>query len=153
MAFGAGPGLDQNWVVMSPSGSRNTALQLARTSGVSATRTQDPASSPTCSSFRNSRSWKMISSPSENGAFGSRTLFVSMTVNGLNWTSKVSVLDFAVLPSDACDTAETDTTPARPRSSADMAIKTFLRMIPPPVLGGAGPLPGCGCPPGQGRRG
>src|SRR3954454_9402873 len=111
MALGAGPGLLTNWVLMVPSGTRKTALQLPRTSGASATRTQDPASSPTCLPCKNSRSRKTISSPSENGEFGSGVLFAAMGVNGLNWTSNVSVLDFVGSPSEAWDRAGIATTP------------------------------------------
>src|SRR4051812_36782762 len=56
-----------------------------------------------------------------------------MGENGLNRTSKVSVFDPAVLGPAACDTAETETTPARPRNRAEMAaMRTVLRMTPPP---------------------
>src|SRR3954466_11120714 len=56
-----------------------------------------------------------------------------MGEKGLNWTSKVSVFGPAVLGPAACDTAETETTPARPRNSAEMAaMRTVLRIAPPP---------------------
>src|SRR3954466_15818383 len=97
-----------NCAAMVPPGTRNTPVQLATTSGVIVTITQEPASSPTCLPLERSWSRKTISSPTEKGEFGSRTLFVAMTVNGLNTTSKVSVVALAAAGSAAWDTTELD---------------------------------------------
>src|SRR4051794_32369655 len=120
-----------NWAAMLPPGTRNMAVQLATTSGVFATITQEPASSPTCLPWEKSWSRKTISSPSAKGEFGSRSLFAAMGVNGLNTTSKVSVVDLAAAGSAACDAAELDITPTRPSTKAEAEpIKATLRMVP-----------------------
>src|SRR3954447_23891275 len=116
---------------MVPPGTRNTPVQLATTSGAFATITQEPASSPACLPWEKSWSRKTISSPSANGEFGSRTLLASMSVNGLNTTSKVRVVDLAAAGSAACDAAELDITPTRPSTRAEAEpIKATLRMVP-----------------------
>src|SRR5215467_7290432 len=110
--FGAGPGPVAFWVVMSPPGSRNTALQLPTTvAGGAVTATQEPTASPTCWPWEKSWSWKMFSSPSATGASGLSVLD-SMIVNGLNTTLKTSVVDVAVVGLVAGDAAAADTVPA-----------------------------------------
>src|SRR5215218_9197246 len=68
------------------------------------------------------------------GEFGSRSLLAATGVNGLNTTSKVSVLDLAVPGSAACDAAEIDTTPARPSTRAAAAlVRATFRTAPLPA--------------------
>src|SRR4051812_36073138 len=134
---------------MSPPRSRITMVQLFRSSGAGETITQEPRSSPTRLPSENSWSWKTISSPSANGEFGSRMLLASMGVNGLNTTSKVSVVDLAAAGSAACDAAELDNTPTRPstRAEADPSKATLrmgssFRPANRPLFHGSGDLAG-----------
>jgi hypothetical protein len=85
------------------------------------------------------------------GELGLRTLFAATTSSGLNTTSKLSVLDLAVLISAACDAAEIDTTPATASNTAATApARGTFRMVPPPGCPGR-PLRGPATQSGQPR--
>src|SRR3954447_2392227 len=74
-----------------------------------------------------------------------------MGEKGLNWSLQVSVFGPAVLGPAACETAVTKTTPVRPRNNRDLAaMRTVLRMTPPPDGGRRRPAPRVRLSPGPG---